>query len=336
MELWRVLYAAAQAFQDQAPWRWMSDAEILGINNEHGVRLISVLGAMGEVYGLASYRGTAGANILLELLAGEIDPASDEIAFRQDACLVDFVPRAELRVEDRALVAQLKLTPPPGSSKRFPEFQSHKPGYLPWFVDATEARQLLDDLRKIIRFAQLVREHPDMYAGRRENEFAFLPQTVTEPLTVGQLEWHTLVPAQPQPEPPLNTGDFELAGLRALPRAASSAWELSAFYSPRPINEPPRPYFFKTALALEVPSGAALAYELTSPDQGTNQTVAQVLIKAIKTTGRRPGSVQIESAALLASLRPLAEVLDLKLRLVKSLPLTRAARDDFEKFGAEA
>ncbi len=314
----------------------MSDAVILGINNEHGVRLVSVLGAMGEVYGLASYRGTAGANVLLGLLAGEIDPASDEIAFRQDACLVDFVPRAELRVEDHALLAQLKLPPPPGSPKRFPEFQSHKPGYLPWFVDATEARQLLDDLRKALGFAQLVRDNPGILVGRQENEFAFLPQTVTEPLTVNQLEWYTLVPAPPPSEPSSAIGAFELAGLRALPRSASPAWELSAFYSPMPIHAPPRPYFCKMALALEAPGGAVLAYQLTPPEQSLNQTAVQVLIKAMKNTGCRPKSVNLDSATLLAGLRPLAEDLDLKLRRVKSLPLTRAARDDFEKFGAEA
>ncbi len=54
VEVWRELYAKARQFQELAPWEWMEDVHILGINNRHGVRLISVLGAMEEVFGFAS------------------------------------------------------------------------------------------------------------------------------------------------------------------------------------------------------------------------------------------------------------------------------------------
>src|SRR5580658_8874668 len=40
LELWRELYQAAACFQQLAPWQWMDDIHVFGVNNEHGVRLV--------------------------------------------------------------------------------------------------------------------------------------------------------------------------------------------------------------------------------------------------------------------------------------------------------
>ena len=201
LDLWRELYQAAARFQLLAPWQWMDDTHILGINNEHGVRLLSVLGNMGEVFGLAGYRGSAGANFLLRLRRGDFAPESPDACFYQDALLADFVPRKDLRKEDRAIIQQLDFQPPARKPKLFPEFQSHKPGYVPWFIDEAEARVLLDNLRKAVPFAELLRTNPTIYDSRQENEFPFFPAAVTEPLTLAQFEWHTIAPVPPPADP---------------------------------------------------------------------------------------------------------------------------------------
>jgi hypothetical protein len=74
LDLWRDLYQAAATFQLLAPWRWMNGDHVLGISNEHGVRLLTVLGSMGEVFGLASSQGSTGASFLLGLRRGEFAP----------------------------------------------------------------------------------------------------------------------------------------------------------------------------------------------------------------------------------------------------------------------
>ena len=95
---------------------------MLGVNNEHGVRLLSVLGGMGEVFGLAAYRGTAGASFLLRLLLEETHPESPEALFRQDVLLLDFVPRQELRKEDGPILKAVGYKPAPSQPRRFPQF----------------------------------------------------------------------------------------------------------------------------------------------------------------------------------------------------------------------
>ena len=144
LDLWRDLYRAAASFQLLAPWQWMDDTHVLGVNNEHGVRLASVLGNLGELSGLASYRGSAGANFLLRLRRGDFPPEHPDARFYQDALLVDFVPRKELRKEERAIIQQIAFEPPVRRPKLFPQFQSHKPGYTPWFIEEAEGRLLLD------------------------------------------------------------------------------------------------------------------------------------------------------------------------------------------------
>jgi hypothetical protein len=332
LDLWRQLYQAAADFQLLAPWQWMDDAHVFGINNAHGVRLVTVLGSLGEVFGLASYRGSAGADFLLRLLRAEFAPESPDACFFQDALLVDFVPRKALRKEDRAIIQHLGFQPPARKPKLFPEFQSHKPGYVPWFIDEAEAHLLLDDLRKAVAFSELLRISLALYDSRQENEFPFFPALVTEPLTRDQLEWHTILPAPLPADPPPDTRAFELPPLLVLPQPPQSAWELAAFYAPMPVSEPPRPYFPKMALGVDATTGMILAFQLAGPDQTMADAAARGLIQSIQASGCRPVTIRMNSLNLIQALQPLANALGTKLLHAKSLPMVDEARRSLEDF----
>ena len=335
LDLWRELYQMAASFQLLAPWQWMDDTHVFGINNEHGVRLATVLGSMGEVFGLASYRGTAGANFLLRLRSGDFLPESPDACFYQDALLVDFVHRKDLRKEDRAIIQQIDFQPPVRKPTLFPEFQSHKPGYMPWFIDETEARLVLEDLRKAVRFAELLRSSPALYDSRRENEIPFFPTSVTEPLTLEQFEWHIISPTSPPADPPVDTRAFDLPPLLALPQPPQSAWELTAFYAPMSVAEPPRPYFPKMALGVDTATGMILAFQLAGPDQTMAQTAARALIQSIQASGSRPAAIKMDSINLIRSLQPLADALRTKVVQTKSLFRANEARHSLEAFNRQ-
>jgi hypothetical protein len=334
LDLWRELYQAAASLQLLAPWHWMDDTHVFGVNNEHGVRLVTVLGSMGEVFGLASYRGGAGANFLLRLRHSAFAPESPDAGFFQDVLLVDFVPRKDLRKEDRAIIQQLDFQPPVRKPKLFPEFQSHKPGYVPWFVDEAEARLLLDDLRKAVRFAELVRANLTLFDSRQEREIPFLPASGTEPLTLDQLDWHTLLPAPPSVDPPVDIRAFDLPPLLALPQPPGTAWELTAFYSPTPVGEPPRPFFPKMALGVDAATGMILAFQLGTPDDTMAQAAARGLLQSIQASRRRPATIRVDSLNLIRALQPLADVLGAQLLQAKSLPMVAEARRSLEAFSS--
>jgi hypothetical protein len=332
LDLWRELYQAASSFQLLAPWQWMDDTHILGINNDHGVRLVTVLGNMGEIFGLASYRGSVGADFLLRLRRGEFDPENRDTGYAQDALLVDFIPRKDLRKEARAIIQQLDFQPSARKPKLFPEFQSHKPGYLPWFIDEAEARRLLDDLRKAVPFAELLRTNLTLYESRQENEFPFFPASVSEPLTLDQFEWHTIVPVPPPADPPVDTHGFDLPALLALPQPAQATWELTAFYTSMSISEPPRPYYSKMALGVDAVTGMILAFQLSAPDQTMAQTAARGLVQSIEASGCRPTAIKMDSTNLIRALQPLADALGAKLLQAESLPMVNEARLSLEAF----
>jgi len=332
LDLWRELYQAAARFQLLAPWQWMDDTHLFGINNEHGVRLVTVLGSMGEVFGLASYRGGAGANFLLRLRRGEFDPECRDTGLFQQALLLDFVPRKSLRKESRALIQQLDFQPPVRKPKLFPEFQSHKPGYVPWFIEETEARLLLDDLQKTVPFAELLRLNLSLYDSRQENELPFLPASLSGPLTLDQLEWHNIVPAPPPPDQPVDPHAFDLPLLLALPQPTATTWELTAFYSPMAISDPPRPYYPKIALGVDATTGMILSFKLTAPDQTMAETAAHGLVQSIQASGCRPAIIRMDSLPLISALQPLTDALGAKLLPAKSLPMANEARRSMEAF----
>jgi hypothetical protein len=335
LDLWRELYTAAARFHALAPWRWMDDVHILGIENEQGVRLLSFLGAMEEVFGLASYRGTAGANALLGLLSGEMEPESPEAGFGQDSLLMDFVPRKDLRKEDLAIIRELEFKPIPGKPMRFPEFYSHKPGYVPWFIDEIEARTELDDLGKALRFAELLRNAPEAFEGRRKNEFPFFPAEVREPLTLEQFTWHVVSAPPPPEDPPVGLDGMDVAALSRLPQAEGAVWEVIVFYSMMPIGEGPRPYWPKLALVVDGKTGMILECKLSGPASTMAYTAALGLQEAMRKCASRPATVKVGSAPLVRALTPLARELSMGVQVAEELPMAEEARRTFEQMGDE-
>jgi hypothetical protein len=61
-EQWTALYEAAAAFKELAPWQWMYDSDLFGVQDpETGeVGYCCVLGALGELLGLNVHRGRPG------------------------------------------------------------------------------------------------------------------------------------------------------------------------------------------------------------------------------------------------------------------------------------
>jgi hypothetical protein len=335
LELWRELYQAAACFQQLAPWQWMDDTHVFGVNNEHGVRLVTVLGSMGEVFGLASYRGSAGSNFLMRLRSGEFDPENPEARFSQDALLVDYVPRGELQKEDRVIIQLTNFRPVARKPRLFPKFQSHKPGYVPWFIDEAEGRLVLDDLRKAVRFAELLQMNLTLYDSRQENELPFFPVSVSEPLTLDQLEWHTILPTPASADPPVDTQAFDLPVLLSLPQPPKTVWELTAFYSPMTVSEPPPPYYPKMALAADAETGVILGFDIANGADTMAQAAARCLVKCLTTNGFRPAAIGLDSPNLIQAIQLLADALGVKLLQVKSLPMANEARRSLEAFSRQ-
>ena len=332
LELWRQLYLPAVEFQEEAPWRWMDDDHVLGIRSPSGLRLISAMGKMGEVFGLVSYRHNTGLSFIVRLLRGEFPPETSEAMYYQDALIADFVPRKELRKEDQRVIDELGFRPVCAKPQRFPKFSSYSPGYVPWFLNETEARILLEDLQKGVRFARLVSQEPTLFGSRRRDEYRFYPEPAAEPLSLDQFEWEVVSPVPPAADAVIEPEAAELAGILEHPRMEATTWELSVSYGPDSICEAPRPYYPKLALAVDGTSGFVLGYELGRATETMADTAVQCLKRAVLTCGGRPRIIKVNSVNLFRALEPVVTRLGAKLLQERSLPMANEARRSVEQY----
>ena len=332
LDRWRELYAAAVQFQTLAPWRWMGDRETIGVDNEYGVRMLSIMGGLGEVFGLAGYRGTDGINQLLLLRSGLVEAGRDSV-YCQDALLVDFTLRRELAKEDVAVLKAIEFKPCDGKPRRFPSFRSHLRGFVPWFIDESEARQLTDNLHKAIQFAGVVRQHPTLFAKRGPDEIPFFPASATEPLTPDQLPWHTVLLTPPPNDPPIAPQSFaDFAASAKLPRSTEAIWELDVFFSAARILQPPRPFWSKMGLVADASSGKPLAMHASGPETTMASTAGQTLDQALQRSGYRPGILRVTTTNLALALVGVARDLEITVQETKRLPMVEEARCSLEQF----
>src|SRR4051794_23060484 len=159
---WRELYEAAVAFRDAAPWQWMWDGDVFGVQDPESGRIgyCCVMGRLGEHYALAAYNGSEGLAGLWKMReAGPRayrDPA--EVLSWQDCLMASYEDRSFLHKRDLETIKALGLKF--RGRNAWPEFRSYRPGYQPWFVTAAEARFLTLCLQQSLEVATGFHEQP--------------------------------------------------------------------------------------------------------------------------------------------------------------------------------
>jgi hypothetical protein len=101
-EQWAALYEAAAAFKQLAPWKWMVDSELFGVQDpESGeVGYCCVLGSLGEVLGLNVYLGARGLSRYLEMYETEHPEKDPDLPYKQDLLVAHFDDRSFMESED--------------------------------------------------------------------------------------------------------------------------------------------------------------------------------------------------------------------------------------------
>lgn len=333
LSLWRELYEAAAAFHRLAPWDWMYDSDCLGVETHGSARVLCVLGANREVFGLVSYRGARGIRNWLELITGQVEAESPEHAYQQDSLMFSLSPKTHLGKEEKALLKTLGYERPKGAKPAgYPDFRSMLPGYFPWFLTEQEAGMMLADLKVMSEFALLVKAHRELYDQHPAGEIAWCPADFQSPLTVEQLEWRTLVMPVLPPEPAFTPPAAELEAVRRLPQEAKFRVELDVAYSHAVIQEGPRPYFGKLTLVVDTQRGLVLHLSIQSPRVTHAEAAGRCLLEWMSLVGVRPGLVRVASASLAKGLSPMCQAVAIPLRVCPELPAAEEARRSLDEF----
>jgi len=325
-------FAAMKRLYDRAsdlfgfrPWQVLDESELIVTSDSKSGELwfCSVMGSMGEVYSMHAYRGEEGLRLFRSIAAEDLTDSGEVLASMH--CLsVEFVPRKELKRQDRDLLAALGH--PQGRGLASPIFRVIRPGFHPWFVNAEEARTLAECIRSVVVICA---------ANANQKDVCFWDQADTYPI-VTRAEGaeprykidliKPVLPPQP-PIAPLNLPEELLRPLRGQDYAVRGTMDLEYIFSGAAVGKPSeRAACVAIALAVDAETGIVYAPEALDASVPPAEALARVFLKAVQSNHAFPREVRLRSQKYAASLGPLMESFGVKLRVANRLPAAEEAR----------
>lgn len=322
---WSGLYEAAIRVKEMAPWEWMTETDIFGVEDHKtgNKGFISVMGMLGEHYSVAVYLGRKGLYKFWSFQKrGSEGTAEDLLEIPQ--LQASYENREELTKEDREVIKGLGLKF--RGRQAWPLFRSYRPGYFPWYVERDEARMLACALEQVTEVAPRLRENKSLLASR--NGDSYLVRVYREG------EWIDEMIEILPPEPTTISVPMDVEALVALKRVRRQVenMEIDFFMLPARIGERgKRPACAYALLVVESSSGMILGNELLGPEPTIEEMYGQIPVKMVHLlarTGLVPREVKVQSELLYGLLQPLGEELGFRIRHARRLPNLEPAKAD--------
>ena len=340
VEEWKRLYAAAKQVKEMAPWEWMAEDEVFGVQNPENdeIGFVSVMGAAGEHFSVALYPTPHALYDFLELeeqgqlgLLGNVAP--DRI-LEIPQLQASFEDREQLAKEDREVIKKLNLKF--RGANNWPLFRSYAPGMFPWFLNSSEARLLTAALEQLLDVAPRVRDNDVTLLGEEDDDEDFLVRVPRK--ENGRLVWEDKVIRVPQPPAktiaPAPLEPQLLEALKRLPKKGM-ALEMELTMLPMPVREKKeRPFFPYLLLIVETQSGLILSTDMMEPQpslEAMRATLPFKLAEAMSQLSAIPRVVVVRAETTASLLAPLAAELGIQIKLSPKLPSLDAALKFMER-----
>ncbi len=329
IEEWRELYESVVRVKALAPWEWMTEAEIFGVQNPETDELgfASVMGMLGEHFAMSLYLGPEGLYEFWELEeVGHL--ASPEGLLETPQLQASFENRDELDKRDRTVIKDLGLKF--RGRHAWPMFRSYRPGFAPWFLEAEEARFLTHALNQLVDVAPRVKEDSSLLESSDDESYLVrVPRREDDTLV-----WEDRMVDVPPPESlsiPIGMDPRVLEDLERLPPGGNSL-EIDFFMFPAPIQEEKgaRPYFPYMMLTVDAQSGVVLGHELLKPDPSLEAmwgSIPVTVARQLAGAEIMPEEVTVGSELLFQLLQPLAAMLRFELQHSQILPTLHPVKE---------
>lgn len=318
---WRQLYEVATQVKELAPWEWMMEDDLFGVQDPDTsqVGFVSIMGALGEHYAVAVYLGPAGLYGFwhLQELGNNLDA---DAFFEIPQLQASFEDRNQLRAKDREIIKKLGLKF--RGRQAWPQFNSFRPGYAPWIPDAAEVRFLTRVLQQTLHMTQRFEKDPSIL--NVPDDYTYLVRVLHQ-AEAGPV-WKDQLMHVPPPEPATISLTMDVPLLEKLQQVPQSktALEVDFFVMPTLIQEKGnRPYFPYILLVLDARQGIILGQEMLHPQpslQAMWATIPLHLVQLLARIGVRPKEIKVRSALLYQLLQSLTDELQFKLKQVDQLP----------------
>lgn len=317
------LYDLAIQVKRLAPWQWMEETDVFGLENPETDELgfVSIMGSVGEYEAVAVYLGAEGFYDFIDFQADESAAAEDLIAMRH--LQAGFSDRAYLEKEDRDLIKRLGLKFK--GRNAWPMFRSYRPGYAPWFVTRAEAQMLIHALSQVIDVAHRVRDDPEPIkpVGRVEPGGYWVRAANREG---AELIWEDRVWSIPRPQresPAVIVDSDSLELLKHTPRSGLDL-EVDLRLTPARIVKPgQRPLAVYVLIITDSNSGFILGAETMTAERSLSEMHAGIpnaLLKVLLQNQVMPERLLVRSKFLRGLLRTTTQSLNIELRHADELP----------------
>ncbi|MBM3236075.1 hypothetical protein FJZ31_07215 [Candidatus Poribacteria bacterium] len=336
LDEWSKLYQAVIRVKKIAPWEWMTETDIFGVQNPETNQLgfISFMGMLGEHFAVAVYLNPEGLYSFwgFQRLA---DTAPSEVLFEVLLGLLhlqaSFENRNELHQKDRDLIKELGLKF--RGRQAWPMFRSYRPGFCPWYLEAWEVCFLTHALEQAAEVALRFKDDSTMLDT--SNDSSYLVRAPRK--EKGTLVWTDRIVTVPPPEAkliPIKIDVDALAAVEKLPQVRQR-FEMDCFILPTRIAEKDtRPFFPYMLLLIESNSGMILSTELLQPHPSLEVmwgSVPMTLVSQFARFGVLPSQISVRSPLLIQLLQPLAEALGFELKATPVLRSLDQARESLRQ-----
>lgn len=316
LEQWAALYEVADNLKKLAPWRALTDSDLLVLQlpGQDEPVYCSVMGQGEMSYGISVHPGKESFARLQRLLRQ--DAYSSELLMVEQDCLAClFGDREDVQPEDRAVMKQLGLRFRGHNQWIF--FRTMKPGRFPWFLDAEQAELLTAALQNAAMLCLCYME------GKLKVDFD-AGETLTRWYDSEKDMWMNAVIPMPAltMERTLDLQDDLLLARLKRSKKTAVQLEIDSFYLPIPVQEDKHspPVCTYLALLVDKNSGAVLGQNFAGPDDPDYLTAPSMLLNYMQEHGR-PAAVYVRSDWIGSLLRSTCKAVGVRLVEDEGVPV---------------
>ena len=330
LEEWKRLYDLMAQVKELAPWDWMEEGDIFGIQppltEEMG--FISVMGALGEHFAVAVYQGAKGLGGFwnMHALGPKITP---EVALQAPQLQASFEDREMIAKDDREVMKKLGLKF--RGAKAWPQFRSYRPGCFPWFIEEEEAKTLICALEQLLKVSPRFKENPKLFTPT-QNELEYLVRVNRNGVWEDTVKRVTF---REEKTLDLLMNEEALEILRTL-MPGKFTLELDLYMMDEPVQDKrgERPYYPFMLMLADHDSGMILGVDLLPPLPSMEALWSQVPAVVVEklADGLPPREILVKDDMLHLLLQPVAEEVGFSLKKQSRLKMIERARRELRNF----
>jgi hypothetical protein len=325
----KALYKAADAFRRLAPWEWMEDSDVFGVQDPvtGKVGYCCILGALGEVFALVVYT-ERGLQTHLKIQNDEIEQDDPDLMFMQDCLMASFENKADMDKDDIRLIKRLNLNFRGGNA--WPMFKRYKPGYFPWHFDRDEVLFMTDALEQSIEVCRRLLDDDDIVTPTDEGLYLVRVPVAEDAKTLWKDEWRNPVSVADASFTAPPPDELRVQRLKKSAKQSGMIWEIDFFYSPTPISEGVRPYYPYAMMIADHDTG--FVYDIyLAEHSGCEPEFMEHFLLCMEKMQQIPKEILIRKEEAAALLGPCASSLQITIKAAKELPAVASAREGMMK-----